>query len=94
VFSEGEGTALCDLLSNSFSSWQLRVTGDVVVNGVVVSPRRLQDRVAYARRDADFYAHDMSVRQTMLFHAFLREPGTHARSRDTKGRVSEVDSAN
>ncbi len=44
--------------------------------------------MAYARRDAEF-SPDMSVRQTMLFHAFLREPGTHARSRDTKGRVSE-----
>ena len=32
----------------------------------------------------------MSVRQTMLFHAFLREPGTHARARDTKGRINAL----
>ncbi len=37
--------------------------------------------------DSADFCPDMSVRQTMLFHAFLREPGTHARSRDTKGRV-------
>ena len=32
----------------------------------------------------------MSVRQTMLFHAFLREPGSHSRARDTKGRVKAL----
>ena len=26
----------------------------------------------------------------MLFHAFLREPGTHTRSRDTKGRINAL----
>ena len=61
--------------------------GDILLNGVSVSPARLQDRVAYVRRNNAFGA-DMSVRQTMLFHSFLREPGTHARSRDAKGRVS------
>ena len=85
-FAEGEGTALCDILSNSYNSWQMKLHGDILVNGVSVSPSRLQDRVAYVRQDNHF-SPDMSVRQTMLFHAFLREPGTHTRSRDTKGRV-------
>ena len=31
---------------------------------------------------------DMSVRQTILFHSLMREPGTLTRGRDTKGRVS------
>ncbi|CAB4062302.1 unnamed protein product [Lepeophtheirus salmonis] len=32
----------------------------------------------------------MSVRQTMLFHSFLREPGTHTRNNDTKGRINAL----
>ena len=32
----------------------------------------------------------MSVRQTMLFHAFLREPGSHSRARDTQGRINAL----
>lgn len=53
------------------------------------STHRLKDRVAYVQRDNNFTP-DMSVRQTMLFHAFLREPGTHARARDTKGRINAL----
>lgn len=88
-FPAAEGTALCDILANNVNSWGSRLRGDILVNGVHVTPSRLQDRVAYVKQDNDF-APDMSVRQTMLFHAFLREPGTHARARDTKGRVREA----
>ena len=84
-----EGTALCDILSNSYNSWSMKLYGDILVNGVSVTPARLQDRVSYVRQDNAF-SPDMSVRQTMLFHAFLREPGTHTRARDTKGRVSRM----
>ena len=87
--AEPEGTALCQILSNSYNSWQHRLHGDILLNGVSVSPARLQDRVAYVRRNNAFGA-DMSVRQTMLFHSFLREPGSHARARDAKGRVSHL----
>ena len=87
--AEPEGTAFCQILSNSFNSWQRRLHGDILLNGVSVSPARLQDRVAYVRRNNAFGA-DMSVRQTMLFHSFLREPGTHSRARDAKGRVSQI----
>ena len=87
--AEPEGTAFCQILSNSFNSWQRRLHGDILLNGVSVGPARLQDRVAYVRRDNAFGA-DMSVRQTMLFHSFLREPGTHSRARDAKGRVSQI----
>ncbi len=81
-----EGTALCDILTDSYNSWQMRLTGDILVNGVSVTTSRLRDRVAYVRQDNSF-SPDMSVRQTMLFYAFLREPGTTTRRRDTKGRV-------
>ena len=33
---------------------------------------------------------DMSVRQTILFHSLMREPGTLTRGRDTKGRVRSL----
>ncbi len=87
ALSEPEGTALCNILSNSYNSWQHTLHGDILMNGVTVSPSRLEDRVAYVRQNNSF-SPDMSVRQTMLFHSFLREPGTHSRARDAKGRVS------
>ena len=58
--------------------------GNIVLNGVPIEPSKLTDRVAYVKTDHHFTP-DMSVRQTMLFHAFLREPGSHSRARDTKG---------
>ena len=36
------------------------------------------------------FVFNLQVRQTMLFHAFLREPGTHTRARDTKGRINAL----
>ena len=89
-----EGTAMCDILSGvAASSWNYgtKIRGELVVNGVQMSAAssRLRDRVAYVQTDNNFTP-DMSVRQTMLFHAFLREPGTHARARDTKGRINAL----
>ena len=52
-----------------------------------VEPARLADRVAFVEQDVSFTP-DMSVRQTLLFHSFMREPGTLTRGRDNKGRVS------
>ena len=49
----------------------------------------MSDHPAHFQTDNNFTP-DMSVRQTMLFHAFLREPGTHARARDTKGRINAL----
>ena len=73
-----EGTALCDIIANNLTRWRTQVRGTLVLNGVSIEPSKLQDRVAYVRTDNNF-APDMSVRQTMLFHAFLREPGSHSR---------------
>merc|ERR1712223_535404 len=84
-----EGTALCDIIANNLTRWRTQVRGTIVLNGVSIEPSKLQDRVAYVRTDNNF-APDMSVRQTMLFHAFLREPGSHSRARDTKGRINAL----
>ena len=77
-FPGAEGTALCDIIANNLNRWRTQVRGTIVLNGVSIDPSKLQDRVAYVRTDNNF-APDMSVRQTMLFHAFLREPGSHSR---------------
>ena len=45
--------------------------------------------MALVERNIDFTP-DMSVRQTLLFHSFLREPGTLTRGRDTKGRINAL----
>ena len=52
-----------------------------------VQPARLADRVAFVEQDVSFTP-DMSVRQTVLFHDGMRQPGTSTRGRDNKGRVS------
>ena len=54
-----------------------------------VRPARLADRVAYVEQDVSF-SPDMSVRQTLLFHSFMREPGTLLRRRDNKGRIDAL----
>ena len=51
--TESEGTALCDLLSDSYRSWRHRASGEIVLNGVAVSTQRMRDRVAYARRQVN-----------------------------------------
>ena len=53
------------------------------------TPERLEDRVALVEQNIEFTP-DMSVRQTLLFHSFLREPGTLTRGRDTKGRINAL----
>ena len=45
--------------------------------------------MALVQQDITF-TQDMSVRQTLLFHSFLREPGTLTRARDTKGRINAL----
>ena len=48
-----------------------------------MSPSRLEDRVSLVDKNINFTC-DMSVRQTILFHSLMREPGTLTRGRDTK----------
>ena len=80
IISGEEGTAVCDILANNLNRWTTHLRGNLVLNGVPIEPSKLTDRVAYVKTDHHFTP-DMSVRQTMLFHAFLREPGSHSRAR-------------
>jgi ABC-type multidrug transport system ATPase subunit len=66
-----------------------KLRGDILINGITVPPARLADRVALVERDISFTP-DMSVRQTLLFHSLMREPGTLTRGRDTKGRINAL----
>jgi len=84
-----EGTALCSVLANRHSCLGSRLRGDIIVNGINVEPARLSDRVAFVEQDVSFTP-DMSVRQTLLFHSFMREPGTLTRGRDNKGRINAL----
>ena len=85
---EREGTALLDALSDCGTRWSLRVTGDLLLNGCQVNPARLARRVAYVQEDCHF-SPNMSVRQSMLFHAFLQEPGDVTRGLNVKQKVRD-----
>ncbi|XP_043227809.1 ATP-binding cassette sub-family G member 8-like [Amphibalanus amphitrite] len=87
--AEREGTALLDALADCGTRWSLRVTGDLLVNGCQVDPGRLARRVAYVQENCDF-SPNMSVRQTMLFHAFLQEPGDVARGFNVKQKINAL----
>ena len=73
-----EGTALCQILANRHGGLGTTLKGDILINGISVQPGRLADRVALVERDVAFTP-DMSVRQTLLFHSLMREPGTLTR---------------
>ncbi|CAG0900354.1 unnamed protein product [Darwinula stevensoni] len=89
--SELEGTAMLDMLAGTGGFWNRAggLRGEIIVNGSHLQARKLRHRVAYVQQNQDFQP-NMSVRQTLLFHAFLREPGNAARDTDTKGRVREL----
>ena len=39
--SAEEGTALCNILSNRYNRWKSTLGGDILVNGVYVSPGKI-----------------------------------------------------
>jgi len=84
--SREEGTTLCNIIANRHGGIGTKFRGDILINGNNVQPSRLADRVSLVDRNINFTT-DMSVRQTILFHSLMREPGTLTRGRDTKGRV-------
>ena len=61
----------------------------LILFAISCSPERLEERVGLVQQDITF-TEDMSVRLTLLFHSFLREPGTLTRGRDTKGRINAL----
>ncbi|XP_023342184.1 ATP-binding cassette sub-family G member 8 [Eurytemora carolleeae] len=84
-----DGSELCRIIANRHQKWGSKLRADIVLNGIICTPERLEDRVALVEQNIEFTP-DMSVRQTLLFHSFLREPGTLTRGRDTKGRINAL----
>ncbi|KAF2357532.1 ABC transporter-like [Trinorchestia longiramus] len=69
--------------------WGGRLRGDFLLNGNLISPTKLSQRVAYVQQNVHFCP-DTSVRQTLLLHAFLRESGDPARGRNVKARINAL----
>lgn len=87
VLTESEGTAILDTLAGR-RSYRGRVSGEFLLNGNPVTLPRLGARIAYVRRDYRMHP-DITVAQTMRFHALLRKPIRNASLHDDKNsRVS------
>lgn len=86
--TDDEGTAVLDILGNRHKKWRCRLRGDFLINGLYMTPSRLEQCLSYVQRDPDFTS-DMSVRQTMLFNSLLLEPD-HTREYDIKTRINAL----
>lgn len=84
-----EGTTILDILANRYPKVQSRLHGDIIVNGLRMTPSELEQCVAYVQDESEF-SPDMSVRQTLLFASLLQEPSDLSRNRDTKGRINAL----
>ncbi|XP_076320520.1 LOW QUALITY PROTEIN: ATP-binding cassette sub-family G member 8-like [Tachypleus tridentatus] len=84
-----EGTTILNILANQYRKWQCHLYGDIIVNGLHMTPPDLEHCVAYIQKDSEF-SPDMSVRQTLLFTSLLQEPSDSNRNRDTKGRINAL----
>ncbi|CAG7722118.1 unnamed protein product [Allacma fusca] len=82
----GEGTALLDILAGR-RTHRKRIGGEFLLNGNPVSLTRLGSRVAYVRRDYRMHP-DITVAQTMRFHALLRKPIRTTSAHDKNTRIN------
>lgn len=62
--------------------------GDLIYNGVFLTPAKLGETIAYVSQDLDLCP-KMSTRQTILFATLLRSPA-RKRTFDTKKRIDAV----
>ncbi|UYV84947.1 hypothetical protein LAZ67_X004077 [Cordylochernes scorpioides] len=83
-----EGTAILDILANRHRKWLARVRGDLIMNGLNVSPKQLSACVAHVPAELAF-SRDMSVRQTLLFTSLLQEPKIGGANKDRINAVLE-----
>ena len=86
LHAEEEGTDLLEALAG-WASNTGKQRGAVLLNGQSVSPSQLRDRVAYVQCDSHL-SPDLSVRQTLSLHHWLRYSGAHHSKLNTKDRVS------
>ncbi|TRY75875.1 hypothetical protein TCAL_09947 [Tigriopus californicus] len=83
------GSLFCDLLSGTYPSKQYYSEGQILLNGHRITRSRLRSRVSYARSNHCF-PENLSVRQVMLFRAYLQESEDNVRNKDVKGRHARV----
>ncbi|PSN37420.1 hypothetical protein C0J52_21078, partial [Blattella germanica] len=86
--SEEEGTGLLDALSGRSSNIG-KQRGAILLNGQSVSSGQLRDRVAYVQSDSHL-SPDLSVRQTLSLHHWLRHSSGHRGKIDTKDRIDAL----
>ncbi|KAJ9579822.1 hypothetical protein L9F63_004528, partial [Diploptera punctata] len=86
--SEEEGTGLLDSLSGRSSNIG-KQRGAILLNGQSVSSNQLRDRVAYVQCDSHL-SPDLSVRQTLSLHHWLRHSSSHHGKIGTKDRIDAL----
>ncbi|XP_069674878.1 ATP-binding cassette sub-family G member 8 [Periplaneta americana] len=86
--AEEEGTGLLDALSGRSSNIG-KQRGAILLNGQSVSPNQLRDRVAYVQCDSHL-SPDLSVRQTLSLHHWLRHSSSHHGKLNTKDRIDAL----
>lgn len=86
--AEEEGTGLLEALAG-WASNTGKQRGAVLLNGQSVSPSQLRDRVAYVQCDSHL-SPDLSVRQTLSLHHWLRYSGAHHSKLNTKDRIDAL----
>ncbi|XP_013790656.1 ATP-binding cassette sub-family G member 8-like, partial [Limulus polyphemus] len=87
--TELEGTTILDILADRYDKWRSCLLGEIIVNGLHMTPAKLKSCVAYVEQNSDF-SPDLSVQQTLLFASFLKKPSDPNRNRDPKGRINAL----
>ena len=86
-----EGTAVLDVLSDRLNKREGKVKGDLILNGVYLSPKKLSQLVSYVHQDLQFCP-QMTATQTLLFTSLLQKAAKRPNSSpntnfDTKNRT-------
>ena len=83
-----EGSSILNVLANRHNKSRSRMKGDLIYNGVFLTPAKLGETIAYVSQDLELCP-KMSTRQTILFATLLRSPA-RKRTFDTKKRIDAV----
>jgi len=86
--TEIEGTAVLEILANKFNKRNSMIKGDIILNGIFMSPQKLGQIATYVSQDCSLCP-DMSTRQTLFFSSLLQGPAKK-NAFDTKKRTNAV----
>ncbi|RWS15545.1 ATP-binding cassette sub-family G member 8-like protein [Dinothrombium tinctorium] len=88
VRAEIEGTSILNIMANRFNKRRCRMKGDMILNGVYMTPEKLSEVVGYVSQETKLCP-EMSARQTLLFSTLVKRPAKK-NSFDTKKRTNAV----